>query len=634
MYKMFTPFHQRLMSESQVYASWHNHKAHTLVHWLVFLLMTFSFTGSMLTAINSVEGQDLPSQSTIQTVSFSHGKAQEPAQDHILLKFKSSTTESKRQDIYRRNSLSEKSEIKQIGVKVVNISPNDTPEEVVQRLITQDKAFLDFAEVDEQVSPSLIPNDPYYPNQWHLPKIQAPQAWDTSTGSNTVMIAILDTGVDCTHPDLIAHCVSGWNFYDNNSNTSDVYGHGTAVAGTAAAVGNNAIGIDGVAMSSLIMPIRISDLSGYGYSSTISNGIVYAADHGARVANNSYKMSLSQTITTAAQYLQSKGGVITISAGNDADFITNPDNPYVLTVSATGSNDALASWSTTGNHIDLSAPGVDIYVTTRGGGYGSWSGTSFSAPIVAGVAALVISVNPALTASQIQDVIKQSTDDLGTVGWDTQYGFGRVNAYKAVTLATVTTPPPPLPADTTAPITNITSPIDGQTVSGILSITASASDNIGVAKVELWRNGTLFGTDNNVPYTFSWNTSTDTNTTNILQTKAYDAAGNIGISSQVLVTVNNAPVLSITSYSVTQKTANTATITWATNIPSSGTVDYGTSATNLTNSALDSVYNTTHAVTLTNLIPSTKYYYKITTTASGVPNTATTPISTFRTNRK
>src|ERR1041385_8867446 len=124
----------------------------------------------------------------------------------------------------------------------------------------------------------------------------------------------------------------------------------------------------------------------------MAQAVTYAADHAARVANLSFKASDSASVSSAAQYLNSKGGILTVSAGNDGSFDSTADNPYLLTVSATDSTDTLASWSCTGNNVDLSAPGVNVLLTTKGGGYGSGSGTSFSAPCVAGVAALVISV--------------------------------------------------------------------------------------------------------------------------------------------------------------------------------------------------------------------------------------------------
>src|SRR5206468_9006720 len=150
----------------------------------------------------------------------------------------------------------------------------------------------------------------------------------------------------------------------------------------------------------------------------------------------------------------------------------------------TDSNDAIASFSNTGNNIDVSAPGVNIVTTIRGGGYGYATGTSASAPLVAGVAALMISVNPSLTGSQVRDLIKQSADDLGAPGWDPGYGSGRVRADKALLAAMQATGGTNAPPDTTAPTTTINSPSAGSTVSGVVTISILATDDVGITMVE------------------------------------------------------------------------------------------------------------------------------------------------------
>ena len=378
--------------------------------------------------------------------------------DHILVKFKDNVGQEKKAEVMAKHGLKEKSEIKQIGVKILTISPNETPEAVVERLKAQEKDSIEFAEPDYIIQPAAAPvNDPYYGSEWHLPKISAPQAWTYTTGSSSVIIAFVDTGVEATHPDLESKIVPGWNIYNKNSDTSDVYGHGTNMAGYAAASSNNGVGVAAPARDCRIMPVRVSDASGGSTTSLIAAGLTWAADHGARVANTGFAVDSSSTVTSAAQYFMSKGGVVTMPAGNDGAYYAAPDNPYVLTVSATDSADNLASWTTTGNNVDLAAPGVSIYTTVRGAAYGAAtdSGTCASAAITAGVAALVISANPSLTGEQVQDIIKKETDDLGPSGWDSSFGWGRVNAYKSVLLALGTPPPPPPPTDTTPPTTPV-----------------------------------------------------------------------------------------------------------------------------------------------------------------------------------
>jgi subtilisin family serine protease len=200
-------------------------------------------------------------------------------------------------------------------------------------------------------------NDPDYSSQWHLPKVSCGSAWNTTSGN--VIIAILDTGVDANHPDLASRITAGWNFYDDDSNTTDVTGHGTSVAGTAAAAGNNGVGVASVAWGCQIMPVRISDPAGNASISTIASALIWAADNGARVANISYACTNFSTVVSAAQYFQSKGGVVTVAAGNDGVYDSTADNPYVLTASATTSTDTVASWSNTGTNIDVAAPGIE-----------------------------------------------------------------------------------------------------------------------------------------------------------------------------------------------------------------------------------------------------------------------------------
>lgn len=455
----------------------------------------------------------------------------------LLVKPKAHVAEQRLKEIFETEGVEQEGVMPQIGIRILKVSEAHRAR-VIWAL--QHNPNFEFTEPDAAVAPDFIPNDPSYGSQWHLPKINGPTAWDSTTGASGVVIAILDSGVNASHVDLVSQMVPGWNFYDNNSNTTDVYGHGTKVAGSAAAAGNNAQGVAGVAWGCRIMPIRISDTAGYGYISTITQGLTFAADQGARVANVSFSVSTSPSVASAAQYFQSRGGVVTISAGNASTFDASGDNPYVLTVSATGSTDALASWSNTGNNVDISAPGVGIYTTTSAGGYASVSGTSFSAPVVAGVAALAISANPLLSSNQIQDILKLSALDLGTAGWDSQYGAGRVNAAAAVALALATSPasdPPPQP-DTNAPTAKISSPTNEATVSGTVSVKISGTDDQAVVMVRLFINGSLAGESATSTASFSWSTLSSADGGYSLEARAYDEAGNSG-STTISVTVSN-----------------------------------------------------------------------------------------------
>ena len=465
--------------------------------------------------------------------------------NRVLVKFRSNIELDNARQIIAALGARDAGTLPQLGVFVLDL-PEEADEAAFANVL-QHRPDVEFAELDRILAPAgLVPNDPWYPNETHLTKIAASSAWEITTGSSNVIIAILDTGVEATHPDLAPNLVPGWNTYDNNSDTTPVTNHGTTVAGTAAAATNNGSGLAAIGWSSKIMPVRVCDAAGYGSYSAIANGLTWAANHGARVANISYIVSGSSTVSSAAQYFQNKGGVVTSSAGNYGTFDSSSDNSYVLTVGATDWNDVLYSWSNTGNNIDLVAPGL-VFTTFTGGTYNFASGTSFSAPLVAGVAALVISANPNLTGVQVRDILKQSADDLGSVGWDPLYGCGRLNAGRAVTLATNAS----LTQDTQPPTVSIISPTNGSFIAGTVSISVSASDNIGVTSLVLSIDGVQVSVANNSSLSILYNTNSIFNGSHSINATATDAAGNRSSVSS-LVNVNNPidtipPTVSISS---------------------------------------------------------------------------------------
>ncbi len=419
-------------------------------------------------------------------------------------------------------------------VHIVNVPPGNE-QAAVKRL--QADPNVKFAEVDQVMPAAGAANDPYYASEWHLPDVGAPTAWNYATGSG-IIIAILDTGVDGTHPDLASQMVPGWNFYNNNSNTADTNGHGTAVAGTAAAATNNSVGVASVAGGAKIMPVVIADPTAYAYWSTVAQGITWAADHGARVESLSYVgASASSTIQSAASYLRSKGGVLFVAAGNTGAIDNTPPTSLMMVVSALQQGDTLASFSTYGSFVDISAPGNNIITTKMGGGYWNCWGTSFATPIVAATAALILSERPDFTPAQVDATLESTATDLGAPGYDIYYGYGDVNAAAALQQA-ASAPLAPAP-DTTAPTAAIVSPASGAGVAGTVSISVNASDNVGVARVDLKVNGAVVATDTTAPYTYSWDSTTVANGTATLTATAYDAAGNSATSSPVSVTVSN-----------------------------------------------------------------------------------------------
>jgi thermitase len=427
----------------------------------------------------------------------------------------------------------------QSNLNVVELAPGQSEAAVVEAL--KRNPALKHVELDRRVRSTMAVTDPYAGSEWHLGKIGATSAWDTTQGAG-VTIAILDSGVDGGHPDLAPNMVPGYNVYGSNTDTSDVCGHGTAVAGSAAARTNNAIGVAGVAGQAKIMPIRVAYFDAasggcYAYTSTIASGITYAADHGARIANVSYgPLAGSATIQSAAQYMKSKGGLVFVSAGNNGVDENITPSTTLIAVSATDSNDAKASWSSYGAFVSIAAPGAGIWTTTKGGIYQGWNGTSFASPVAAGVAALMMAAAPSLDGAQIEQALFASAVGLGAAGRDPLYGYGRVDAAAGVRAVQGKA----TPVDTQAPSAAITAPAASSSVSGNVTVTVNAADNAGVDRVELKANGTVVGTDSASPFSFSWNTTGVPNGMNSLVATAYDKAGNAGASNPVAVNVANA----------------------------------------------------------------------------------------------
>jgi thermitase len=390
-----------------------------------------------------------------------------------------------------------------------------------------------FAELDCIATPAFTPNDPYFGSAWHLPKIGAPAAWDLSIGSG-VTIAVLDTGVDASHPDLSTRMVPGWNFYDNNADTSDVHGHGTGVAGAAAATLNNGAGVASVAGGATIMPVRIADANAWAYWSTTAQALTWVADQGVRVANISYVgVAGSSSVRSAAQYMQGKGGLVVVAAGNNNRDEGISPTTTMIPVSATDSADLKASFSSWGDFVAMSAPGVGIWTTVRGGSYQTWNGTSLASPVTAAVVALMMAVNPALSGAEVEQLLYASAADLGEPGRDAVFGHGRVDAAAAVYAALGLLPPPPPPppppvGDTTPPTVNIVAP-SWANVSGTVKVYARANDNKGLAglTMELRIDGVLVAsTIGSGTLSFSWNTRTYSLGTHTITVTATDASGN------------------------------------------------------------------------------------------------------------
>lgn len=306
--------------------------------------------------------------------------------------------------------------------------------------------------------PAGVPNDPALASgeQWAPQRIQAPEAWEITRGEG-IIIAVVDSGVDPNHPDLRDRLVPGYNFYDFNTDTSDGCGHGTHVAGIAAATGNNGEGIAGIAHAARIMPVKVMAANCSGSYSRLIQGIYYAVDNGARVIVISSGATMdSSYLRDALIYARERGAVVAAAAGNynsDAPFYPAA-YPEAICVAGTDTNDNRMSVSNYGSHVDIAAPGSPIYSTywssTSGSTYIKMGGTSMAAPHVAGVAALLLARNPNLTVAQVESLLSANADDLGAPGWDPYFGAGRVNALRAVAAAGATLPTP-TPAPTATP---------------------------------------------------------------------------------------------------------------------------------------------------------------------------------------
>jgi thermitase len=322
------------------------------------------------------------------------------------------------------------------GLSAIAIEVSPQSDGAVLESLRQSGSF-EYVEPDYYAHTAADPNDPSYASQWHLRRIGGPLAWSLSTGSDSVVVAIVDSGVYPHHPDLASKLVPGWNFVKDNADTADVLGHGTAVAGTVAAQTNNGLGVAGVTWAGRIMPLVAVDAQDYAAYSDIAAAIQYAADHGVRVINVSIGgFNSSITLQKAVDYAWSKGALVFASAMNEG--ISARYYPaacaHAVAVGATDANDRLASFSNYGSWITLAAPGTGILSTADGGGYSFWNGTSFASPIAAGVAALVLSVNPQLTNEEVLSILKNTAERAATEP-DAYIGWGRVNAYRAVLAA-------------------------------------------------------------------------------------------------------------------------------------------------------------------------------------------------------
>ncbi len=352
-----------------------------------------------------------------------------------------------------------------LRIVALDVAADDTDKALAELQADPAVAFAERDPLIQTAAPATgwRPNDPLLDSEWGLARIGVAEAWDVTRGDSSLIVAVLDTGIDTNHPDLQGQFVGGWDFVGKDSVPQDDNGHGTHVSGLVAAAADNGRGISGVAPGARVMPIKVVTATGIGSHLQIAQGIEYAVHNGARILNLSLGGSEpSETLRRAVAYAWDSGALVVAAAGNENSSapVYPAAWPNVIGVGATNVDDTRAPFSNFGGYVAISAPGVAILSTTMGGSYEAWPGTSMATPLVSGVAALLWSRYPNLTNAEVRALLLETTDHIGSAsydggGWNAEYGHGLVNAARAVGL-TIATPTPgparPSPTPTACPI--------------------------------------------------------------------------------------------------------------------------------------------------------------------------------------
>ena len=356
------------------------------------------------------------------------------AQDELVVRFKASTSRARIGECFQGIDIQIQSEIEELRAFVLRTLPGEVGNSFYHML---DCAGVLYVEPNFLLQAAdTLPNDPNWGLQYGLVNIRAPQGWDLGTGSTAVTIAIVDSGVDYGHPDLAGKLRPGYDFVNSDNNPQDDNGHGTHVAGIAAASSNNATGIAGVSWGARIMPVKVLNASGGGTYANTADGVIWAVDHGAQVIN----LSLGGTgpasiLADAINYAHGKGAVVVAAAGNAGNnFVLYPARyPNVIAVART---DGANHWnhSNYGPEIDLSAPGLSIFSTVIGG-YEYKSGSSMSTGFVSGLAAILMGIPGNASPDRIETQMESTALDIEYPGWDEYTGAGLIQMDRAIDLA-------------------------------------------------------------------------------------------------------------------------------------------------------------------------------------------------------
>ncbi len=407
------------------------------------------FALSVLAACGRVDNSSLSFDSNIGLPAVTNGEFNAMGQStrRFSLSFKANLTESQIKNLEQKYKTKFTKIIPQIGIAIAEKSETTDIEQISSQMKAE--SLLENSEPINMASLEKITgikvNDPESRNQYHLDLLDVNEAWGITMGSPKIKLAIIDTGIDLNHPDLRDKIITGKNIVDPSQKPMDDNGHGTHVAGIAAASAGNGIGVAGIAADCSIMPVKVMK-NGLGTDIDIAEGIVWAADHGADVMNISIGLyTRSTAMERAVKYALNKNVAVIASAGNDgkSSKIHVPSMiKGVIEVSATTRVDHLASFSNYAQQISVSAPGDNILSTMptynvkltaeAGKNYGILSGTSMASPMVSGLAALLKSEDKNMTPKQIRARLESSAVDLGKKGYDEYFGNGRINAYAAL----------------------------------------------------------------------------------------------------------------------------------------------------------------------------------------------------------
>lgn len=422
----------------------------------------------------------------------------------------------------------------EIETVVVSVDPNRML--AAAEALTQD-ANLEAIQKNYYFPAQITPDDPRFTDQPQLTLVGLPDAWEITTGADDIIAAVLDSGVDAEHPDLVGRVLTGRNTFVGSSDTSDAYGHGTLVAGVVAALADNGSGVTGVNWASAILPVRVTDETGRASSRAIASGLVWATNRGAQVMNISFApLQADSTVQRAARYAFNNGALVFVSSGNDGRRNAARGSREIVFVGASDTADRLATFSSTGPAVDIAAPGVDIWSTANDGDYKSVSGTSFASPLAAGVASLIWSAQPGFRPTTVLSILEQSAVDLGDPGDDDRYGAGRINAAAALEIARNYIESD----DRTPPLVDVSAPMDGDVATDIVRVSASAVDlnnGFGVADVTLYLDGNAVAVDTSSPYRFALRTTRLAPGEHTVACVATDAAGNASVAKEVRIQV-------------------------------------------------------------------------------------------------